>query len=238
MREKEFLDFNIDNIFINLYQTEDHLRRLNDTNNESGHASCVFKHLSFISGELGEAISHSSVVAPEKMPIFQEMQKETDSLRHNLQNLSVRKAIEKVRELRKSIEKLNPKYDTSKCKACGKIEKEIEKEINEIQEKSEKILNLKNPKNSMKKEFTTIIASQFASKGIQKGAEYLDVLLNMENNPVYARPSTWVNIAGGLGGILAGIYLFEDNPKMQLIAVIAGSGMLTKTIDYAQEMTK
>jgi len=93
VREKEFLEFNIDNIFVNLYQAEDHLRRLEDTNNDEGHASCVFKHLSFVSGELGEAISHSAVIRPDLTPIFQKLMKEVDEIRHKLSELSIDDAI-------------------------------------------------------------------------------------------------------------------------------------------------
>ncbi|MCD6493895.1 MAG: hypothetical protein J7K36_08925 [Archaeoglobaceae archaeon] len=239
MREKEFLDFNIDNIFTNLYQAEDHLRRLENTNNKEGHASCVFKHLSFVSGELGEAISHSSVVRPELTPIFQKLMKETDSLRYNLDSLSVDEAIRKVREIRKVIEKINPKYNTEKCQACGIVAKEIEEKIFNKKnpgDKKDKFFNKNNSINNMdKKDISTIVASQFAGKGIQEFAEFIDIKLGRDKAELIGRPSTWINILGGLGGVLAGLYLLEDNPNLQLASVVVGSNLLTKIVDYGKE---
>ena len=242
MREKEFLDFNIDNIFINLYQTEDHLRRLNSVNNEEGHASCVFKHLSFVSGELGEAISHSSVVRPELTPIFQQLMKEVDNLRHKLSDLSVDQAIKKVRNIRKVIEKLNPKYDTEKCKACGAVEAMLTQKI----ENNGNLFKSGNPKNinskkivkgeSMdRKEITTIVASQFVGKGVQEFTKYIDDTMGKTGAPLFERPSTWINIVGGVGGVLAGLYLFERNPELKLASVVVGSNLLTKLVDYGRE---
>lgn len=235
MKEKEFLDFNIDNIFTNLYQAEDHLRRLENTNNEEGHASCVFKHLSFVSGELAEAISHSSVVRPELTPTFQQLMKEVDEIRHRLSEFSPDEAIRRVRAIRRVIEKINPKYNTEKCQACGVVSQKLEEKFDEMENK-EKILNSESNNYIMeKKEISTIVASQFIGKGIQEFADFIDIKLGRDKAELIGRPSTWINILGGLGGILAGLYLLEDQPKLQLMAVVVGSNLLTKTVDYAKE---
>lgn len=232
MREKEFLEFNIDNIFVNLYQAEDHLRRLEDTNNDEGHASCVFKHLSFVSGELGEAISHSAVIRPDLTPIFQKLMKEVDEIRHKLSELSIDDAIRRVRSVRKVIEKLNPKYNTEKCKACGSITEKIREKI--FKAGNPNINSEKTVKGDSMREVATIVASQFLGKGIIELGKYIDDTTGKTAAPAFQRPSTWINVVGGLGSILAGLYVIKRD-DLQLASVVVGSHLLTKLVDYARE---
>jgi len=66
-------------------------------------------------------------------------------------------------------------------------------------------------------------------------ADQVDVQLAQTGAPAFARASTWINIGGGLAAVLGGLVGLKANPTAQLAAVVAGTHMLTKVVDVAQE---
>jgi len=136
-KEEYFLKFNIRNILTNAIQAEDHLRYVRISRPE--HHSCVQKHLLFIRGELGEAISHASVVKPDLVPKFKELLAKTEIILNEFEKgiKDPSEAIIKIRELRRDVESIFKPYDTSKCEVCGPAEEVLKKLIEEI-EKIEK----------------------------------------------------------------------------------------------------
>jgi len=140
-KEKYFLRFNLRNILANAIQAEDHCRYVKDSRPE--HHSCVQKHLLFIRGELGEAISHASVVSPELVPKFREIlaytERVLDEFEQGIKDPS--EAIVKIREIRRKTEEIFKPYDTSKCEVCGDVEKVLRafaEEVERIKEKEAK----------------------------------------------------------------------------------------------------
>lgn len=123
MKEKYFLDYNRDNIFISLIQAEVHLRNISEGSSFSrGHGNCVVKHLAEIEGEAGEAISHALVVeGKEASRKFAELRDKARNVRYKIQNGQVDSSggIKAVREVKVYFESFNPSYDLSKCTACG-----------------------------------------------------------------------------------------------------------------------
>jgi len=241
-REIGFLEYNFDNIMRNLIATEVHLRDLSNER-EKGHDSCCRKHLLFIENELGEAQSHSAVLKPELVRVFKELEKEVINLRKNLSSQSVIESIRKIRDIRKKMERINPEYDTSNCISCKKIEREIEKKIKQKSkvykgESKNNIIDVKilGGRRMDTRQIGIIAGGQFLGKGADLLANYIDTTMKATGKQLYERPSTWINIGGGLGLVLAALYGLKDE-KLKLGAIVAGTHMLTKTIDYLQEYT-
>jgi len=132
-KEKYFLKFNLRNILANAIQAEDHCRYIKDSRPE--HHSCVQKHLLFIRGELGEAISHASVVSPELVPKFKEIlaytERVLDEFEQGIKDPS--EAIVKIRKIRRKTEEIFKPYDTSECKVCGDVEKVLRAFVEEVE---------------------------------------------------------------------------------------------------------
>jgi len=77
MKEREFLEYNKLNILANLIEIEDHLRNLTKHYNPNeGDASCIIKHSAMVYGELGEAISHSTIVNPNEVEYYKKLRNE------------------------------------------------------------------------------------------------------------------------------------------------------------------
>jgi len=126
-REYRFLDYNNDNIFINLLQVETHLRNLRDLQTDESQVSCLIKHLAEAEGEAMEAISHSAKASPNLTKVYRKLRELLYKLRKNLPSYSVDDAILKVREIRKVIEKIVPAFNTENCIACEKLDAEVRK---------------------------------------------------------------------------------------------------------------
>ncbi len=237
-RETGFLEYNITNILQNLLQAEDHLRVLyGKDSDEEGHNSCVSKHLMIVSGEASEAVSHSSHINPGKTPVFRRIMADATSLRNRINDLSVQDAIVKVREIRKEAEKLDSRYDTSRCKACsldGGTWSDRQKDLNTPLINN----NARTGVNEMKmseltKQLLAINGGQFVGRAVSDvAAPYLDTIVTPGAQLPY-RASTWLNVAGGIAIQLVGHKYLKGSA--QLGAVIVGSHMLSKVVNYAME---
>ena len=126
--EATFLDWNRDNIFINLIQAEDHLRNLDDRVAPRGEfLSCVSKHLAYVQGESLEAVSHCLVTEGKGCgENYQKIADASRQLRKQIQSdkIDPYDAILEVRRIRQMFEQLNPGFDTSKCLSCGSFSEE------------------------------------------------------------------------------------------------------------------
>lgn len=135
-REAGFLDYNEKNIFKNMLQIEEHLHNLSESDNKLGHAQCINKHSFFVEAELEEAISHATVSSPDKLDTIKLVRKQIIEFRETLSKHSVEENIIIIRNIRKEVEKLNPKlFDTKQCKACGNLDKifaEMRREIEKM----------------------------------------------------------------------------------------------------------
>lgn len=247
-REIGFLDYNFDNIMRNLIATEIHLRDLT-SGREQGHDSCCRKHLLFIENELGEAQSHSAVIKPELFKVFKKLEGKVIDLRKNLSTVEITDAINRVREIRKGMEQINPEYDTSNCVSCAGVEKKVEKLLNSKPEspaqkrktyKGDKVNNV-NTKLSIGgngmlsgKEVGYIAGGNFLGKGVDMLAAYVDTSMASAAKPVFERPSTWISILGGLGLTIVGLKYVKD-PNYALASTVCGTNLLTNVVDYAQE---
>ncbi len=239
-REERFLDYNNDNIFINLLQLETHLRNLDDLQTDESQVSCLAKHLAEAEGEASEAISHSATVKPEKTSLYRKVKEKLYELRKNLPSYSPDGAILKVREIRKIIEKAVPAFNTENCIACEKLDAGVrkvfksgsnntftEKKVGQEREVTKEMV--------LAKDVGVVAGSQFAGKLVEVLADQVDVQLGQTGAPAFARASTWINIGGGLAATLGGLVGLKSNPTAQLAAIVAGTHMLTKVVDVAEE---
>lgn len=94
-----------------------------------------------------------------------------------------------------------------------------------------------NPKSGMAwREALTIVGSQFAGKGVDIALSVADEQLGLAGQPVHMRVRTWGSILGGVGSVLAGIFLFKDKPAAQLALTAFGGYLLTNIVDVVQEV--
>lgn len=234
-REERFLDYNNDNIFMNLLQLETHLRNLDDLQTDESQVSCLAKHLAEAEGEASEAISHSATIAPKNTATYRKIKEKLFELRKNLPSYSPNGAILKVREIRKIVEKVVPAFNTENCTACEELDAGIRKVFKSGSNKS--IIRKTGGLSQMiaTKQVGIIAGSQFAGKFVEVLADQADVMAGTTGAAAFARTSTWINIGGGLAATLAGMLALKKNPTAQLALVVAGTHMLTKVVDVAQE---
>ncbi len=234
-REERFLDYNNDNIFINLLQLETHLRNLDDLETDGGQVSCLTKHLAEAEGEASEAISHSATISPDKTSIYRKTKTKLYELRKNLPSYSPNKAILKVREIRKEIEKVVPAFNTENCIACEKMDESVRKVFKSGSNNSISKRKFGGQRMVANKDIGVIAGSQFAGKLVEVLADQADVAMGQTGAPAFTRASTWINIGGGLAAVVLGMVALKKNPTARLAVVVAGTHMLTKVVDVAQE---
>jgi len=86
------------------------------------------------------------------------------------------------------------------------------------------------------KDIGIILGGQFIGKGITKVADWVDAQY-APGKPALERPGTWINLGGGIG-LIVGSYLgLKRYPTAQTALAIAGSHMLTRVVDLAEEVT-
>ena len=126
-------------------------------------------------------------------------------------------------------------------KEWKKLTKEnLPKDLNRSLSIKENNLNILNKKTKrgifMKadiKNIGIINAGAFFGKGVQVLADYVDTRFPAAVE-WYQKPSTYVDIAGGLALQLLALYgMKNDNAK--LLVTVAGAGMVTKSVDIAKE---
>jgi len=242
---KVFLDYNKDNIFKNLIQSENHFRNLK-TNYDVGFANCIVKHLLDAEGESEEAISHSLYVEPEKAGKFRKFRDRLRKFRKKIQKEYVDpdEGIKEIRELRKEFESFNPEYDISKCESCRpEVLEELEKFL-EIGEKSVKDLNTniviidskKNNGVNMRR-LGLIVGSQFAGVGVRELGTYIDAAFGKTAAPSFSRPSTWIDIAGGLLMAVAPQFMRMSDTLTTALTIIGTQRIADRIVQLAKEYT-
>jgi len=122
MSDKEFFEYNVDNIFKNLLQAEYHAKNIIGGTVPPEHLSCINKHLAFVEGEAEEATAHCELARPELCGFFREFLQKVKALRSELRKQGAGPELQaKIRSLRKDIESVFKEYDTSQCKVCKVI---------------------------------------------------------------------------------------------------------------------
>lgn len=84
-----------------------------------------------------------------------------------------------------------------------------------------------------------VVAEQFAGKVITDYVTpYVDKAMGKELEPTLTKPSTLINIIGGLGMVAYSVYGKRMSPDTEEALLIVGSNMLTKGADYVAEAIK
>ncbi len=145
-KEGYYLNFNRDQVFINLIASEGHFRNFNSLKEDStGFLNCIVKHLADAEGHCDEAVSHALIAEnSETSRRFLELRDEIRSFRKWVQSSPITRddGIREIRKLRRSFEGFNPDYDVSKCETCGdseEIMRDITKIISDIKNNSHPI---------------------------------------------------------------------------------------------------
>jgi len=147
-KETEFLEQNRDLILMNLLQAEQHLvpadyffRKGQTLEPEVG--ACILKHLLIAEGEAAEAVQHCRIANPQECAFWAEVKNDIYSLRKDFERHGFDiSSLEKVRNLRKKVEKFVRGYDTSQCELCSNVEQYLKQKIKEKEEKTMSKVNL------------------------------------------------------------------------------------------------
>jgi len=138
-KEGYYLNFNRDQIFINLIASEGHFRNFtNLKEDEKGFLNCCVKHLADAESHADEAVSHALIAEDsETSRRFLELRDEIRSFRKWVQSSPITRdeGIREIRKLRRRFEGFNVDYDVSKCETCGdpaEIMEEVTKIISEL----------------------------------------------------------------------------------------------------------
>lgn len=83
----------------------------------------------------------------------------------------------------------------------------------------------------------TITGEQLIGKGIRMGADYIDTTMKSGAKKLIERPSTWINILAGIGGLVVYTQARTMSPGMRNAALIVGSNILAEKVpDYVMEL--
>lgn len=80
-----------------------------------------------------------------------------------------------------------------------------------------------------------IVGGQHIGVGLRKVFEWVDSAVGKAGAPVVERPSTWINIAGGLALILYPRFSKRVSPTIDMLMTVIGGYMTTKIWDYIGE---
>jgi len=233
--EEYFLKYNKDNIFKNLVQAEDHLKKVKEPN----FAQCALKHTMFAEGEAEEAVGHSMSVEPESTEDFKELVEDVTKLRKEIQtgNFDPDKTVSDVRRIRRKFESFNKDYDVSRCRSCGEVIEKLKSTLKNAE--TAKALNKSNPLSSYSinrgekrmvtsREIGIIAGSQFAGIAAKTGVDYVDKVTGKAGEVAWKRPSTLISIGAGVAlPLIAMKYLRGDTA---LAATVIGTSMLASEI--------
>ena len=78
------------------------------------------------------------------------------------------------------------------------------------------------------------LGSQALAKGVERLAVFIDQKMNRAANKPIGRPSTYINVVGGLAGVLAPDYLRLTGTTKD-VSEIAGGHMVNQVWDYLEE---
>jgi len=194
---------------------------------------CVEKHLLLICGLAEEGIGFADNAEKEKT--FVNIANEANRLKREIKtspdfvDLSRR-----VRIIRKQL---------SNCPVCSKILDVLKNNPNSPKDlNSSLLIDKNNPIKSIQKggiqmdlkQVGIINGGQILGKFGQILGDYVDTKYPPATPVWYKKPSTYIDIAGGLGLQLLALYGIK-NENMKLLTVVAGSNMLTKVVDIAKE---
>jgi len=79
-----------------------------------------------------------------------------------------------------------------------------------------------------------LLGSQFVGKGVQRLGDWVDAEY-AEGKPLQEKPSLYINMLGGAGLFIGGLLGLKKQPLVQVVAMVTGSSMLTKSTDYIEE---
>lgn len=196
---------------------------------------CIEKHLILIEGLAEEGIGFAD--DKEKENNFVSIANTANRLKREIKTSP--DYVELSREVRAIRKKL------SNCQTCKKIITEIRNNPNSPKDLNSSLSqNKNNPNNLTKnqkggiamdmKDVGIINAGAFLGKGVEVLADYVDTQFPTAGPEWYKRPSTYIDIVGGLGLQLLALYGIK-NDRMKLLTVVTGAGMVTKSIDIAKE---
>lgn len=218
-----FLEYNKDGIFKNLLQAEDHLKRVSNP----GFAQCVVKHLSFCEGESEEGVAHALHIDKKNVENYKDLSRKIFEIRVALQKGEIKpnEAILKVREARKFFESFNKEFDISKCQACSMSKTEFLEKAKALLAKNSLISSKSITKGENKMalgEKAVVLGGQFAGLGVKEAGQYIDGFLGMVGQPAWKKASTYIDLIGGVGLMLAPLK-FRMSRNMELGMAIIGS---------------
>jgi hypothetical protein len=89
------------------------------------------------------------------------------------------------------------------------------------------------------KHVALVTGEQFVGKGIRMGADYVDETMKSTAKPLLERPSTWINLLLGLGGVGYAYYRMGKGyaSEKEEAALVVGSNILAEKLpDYVIEL--
>jgi len=78
----------------------------------------------------------------------------------------------------------------------------------------------------------TVMGEQLVGKGVRMAAEYLDTSMNKGGETLFKRPSTWVNLIAGIGGMYVST-IPTVAPATRNAALIVGTNVLAEALPSA-----
>lgn len=189
---------------------------------------CIEKHLILIEGLAEEGIGFAD--DKEKENNFVNIANIANRLKRKIKTSP--NYVDLSREIRTIRKNLN---NCQTCNLTTKLPKDLNRSLS-INENNPNNLN-KNQKGGIVmnlKDVGIINAGAFLGKGVEVLADYVDTQFPAAGPEWYKKPSTYIDIAGGLGLQLLALYgIKNDNAK--LLITVAGANMVTKSIDIAKE---
>ena len=80
-----------------------------------------------------------------------------------------------------------------------------------------------------------INGTQIVAKGVERAVVEVDKAMLKTGLKPHLRPSTWINILGGMAVQAAALYMKKIKEPVKLYMMIGGSNMVSKVVDYAEE---
>jgi hypothetical protein len=239
MKENYFLDYNVKNILTNLLQSEDHAKYIREKFKPE-HMACITKHLLITRGEISEAISHSSVVDPGKKEMFVKSLGRVDQLIDDIKVGEKENLLLKLRGLRKDLEGIDKSYDTKECKLCNpNVDEYLEKTVKDLNIDKTNNINIESNGVKIMKESMGKIAliggSQFVGIGVREVGGYIDTAMGKTASPSYAKPSTWIDIGGGLVMAILPQFMKMGDKLTTVLTVVGTQRLADRIISLAKE---
>jgi len=228
-KELYFLRFNQDNIIKHLLALEDHSRYLRSDMSPK-HKSCLLKHTLQLQEQLSEAVSHSSVVEPNKTAKYQELLYDSDRLKKIVESKSEPvDIIREIRNMRSKYEQIVPKYSVKDCKVCSLGH---DSENNSFLNKENHHIDITNNGDS-EMETANIVSGIAGGAILAKALDFTASKVSMVNEH-----KTASNVVVGLAGIFAGSKMKGAGKAAKYLkpALVYG-GMFLITSEIVKQIT-